>query len=137
MVGVFLDFGLVGQHVARVLSTFGLVALHLACVLFIFGQGIVYFWVGLLTLGYCLVYFWLGCLAFSLGPFLFVDGVLFTFGVDGLQLARVLSMFGLVVVHIQSSVDIVYLLLGPCLFLGWLEYMWLRCCLLLVRLSYL
>ena len=30
-------------------------------------------------------------------------------------------MFGLVVVHIQFSVDLVYVWLGPCLVLGWLE----------------
>ena len=52
---------------------------------------------------------------------LFFDGVLFTFGLDGLHVARVLFMFGLVVVHIQFSVDLVYLWLGPCLLLGWLE----------------
>ena len=34
---VFFNFGLVGQRVARVLSTIGPVALHLAWVLFIFG----------------------------------------------------------------------------------------------------
>ena len=34
---VFFNFGLVGQRVARVLSTIGPVALHLAWVLYIFG----------------------------------------------------------------------------------------------------
>ena len=48
---------------------------------------------------------------------------MFTFGLDGLHLARVLFMFGLVVVHIQFSVDLVYVWLGPCLVLGWLENM--------------
>ena len=47
--------------------------------------------------------------------------VLSMFGLDGLHVARVLFMFGLVVVHIQFSVGLVYLRLGPCLLLGWLE----------------
>ena len=47
--------------------------------------------------------------------------VLFTFGLDALHLARGLFMFGLVFVHIQFSVDLVYVWLGPCLVLGWLE----------------
>ena len=96
-----------------------------------------YFWVGLPTCGYGLVYLWLGCLAFSMGLLLFFDGVLFTFGLYGLHLARVLFVFGLVVVHIQFSGDLVYLRPGPCLLLGWMEYTWLRCCLLLVRLPYI
>ena len=70
--------------------------------------GLVYVW-----LGHCLLLGWLAyiCLRSCVlvarlrciqpGSCLFFDGVLFTFGLDGLHMVKVLFVFGLVVVHIQ------------------------------------
>ena len=44
-----------------------------------------------------------------LGSSLILAGVVFTFGLDGLHVARVVFMSGLVVVHLQVSVNLVYL----------------------------
>ena len=105
-------FSLAGVHVARVLSIARLVCLHviLARALFTFELDCLHVVAALSTFGS--VAFHLACV-FLMFPK--------QCGLDGLHVARVLFMFGLVVVHIQFSVDLVYLWLGPCLLLGWLE----------------
>ena len=86
MARVWFIVGFDVWHLARVLSSVRL--------FFAFSLGLPYF-----LLGYCLLVAWL--------PYIYPGSCLhmarvFTFGLDGLHLARVFFIFGLIVVHLAG-----------------------------------
>ena len=76
------------------------VALHLAGAIFNFGWGIAYFWVGWSTVWEGVLYFWCGCRTCTLGLFLILVKILFTFSSVAVHLALFLVIVGQGLVYV-------------------------------------